>query len=129
MQYAVIKTGGKQYKVYEGETIEVDRLSLDKDGLVSFSQVLLWVNDGQVLIGAPFIPDIKVTGKILDHIKGEKIRVSKFKAKARYRRVIGFRPFLTRVQIAKIETTKSKTTESKRKSSGLTSVKSQDKIS
>lgn len=125
MQYAVIKTGGKQYKVYEGETIEVDRLALDKDGLVSFSQVLLWVNDGQVLIGAPFIPDIKVTGKILDHIKGEKIRVSKFKAKARYRRVMGFRPFLTRVQITKIGTNK----KAQRKSSGLTSVKSQDKIS
>lgn len=125
MQYAVIKTGGKQYKVYEGETIEVDRLSLDKDGPVSFSQVLLWVNDGQVLIGAPVIPDIKVTGKILDHIKGEKIRVSKFKAKARYRRVMGFRPFLTRVQITKIETNK----KAQKKSSGLTSVKSQDKIS
>lgn len=129
MQYAVIKTGGKQYKVYEGETIEIDRLSSDKDGQVSFSQVLLWVNEGQIKIGTPFLPDIKVTGNIIDHVKGKKIRVSKFKAKARYRRVIGFRPFLTRVQIAKIETTKSKTTKSKRKSSGLTSVKSQDKIS
>lgn len=124
MQYAVIKTGGKQYKVYEGETIEVDRLSTDKDGQVSFSQVLLWANDAEVKIGTPVIPDVKVTGKILDHIKGKKIRVSKFKAKARYRRVMGFRPFLTRVQITKIETTKRKD-----KSSGLTSVKSQDKIS
>lgn len=124
MQYAVIKTGGKQYKVYEGETIEIDRLALDKDGQVSFSQVLLWVNEGQIKIGTPFLPDMKVTGKIIDHVKGKKIRVSKFKAKAKYRRVIGFRPFLTRVQIAKIETNK----KAQRKSSGLTSVKSQDKI-
>lgn len=115
MQYAVIKTGGKQYKVYEGETVEVDRLSSDKDGQVSFSQVLLWVNDGQIKIGTPFVPDVKVTGKSLYNVKGKKIRVSKFKAKAKYRRVMGFRPFLTRVQIAKIEITKSKTTKTKGK--------------
>lgn len=125
MQYAVIKTGGKQYKVYEGETVEVDRLSSDKDEQVSFSQVLLWVNDGQIKIGTPFVPDVKVTGKILNNVKGKKIRVSKFKAKAKYRRVMGFRPLLTKVQIVKIETNK----KTQRKSSGLTSVKSQDNIS
>lgn len=102
MQYAVIKTGGKQYRVCEGDIIEVDRLSSDKDQKVSFSQVLLWVNDGQIRIGTPFVSEAKVTGKILNHIKGKKIRVSKFKAKSRYRRVVGFRPSLTRVQIEKI---------------------------
>lgn len=101
MKYAVIKSGGKQYRVCEGDIIEVDRLSFDKDQKASFSEVLLLVNDGQIKIGKPFLPDVKVTGKVLDQLKGKKIRVSKFKAKARYRRVMGFRPSLTRVQIEK----------------------------
>lgn len=102
MKYAVIKSGGKQYRVSEGDILEVDRFSSDKDSLVSFSEVLLWVNEGQIKIGTPFVSGAKVTGKVLDHLKGKKIRVAKFKAKARYRRVAGFRPSLTRVQIEKI---------------------------
>lgn len=102
MKYAVIKSGGKQYRVCEGDIIEVDRLStIDKKNII-FSEVLLLVNDGQIKIGTPFTSDVKVMGKILDHLKGKKIRVAKFKAKARYRRVAGFRPSLTRVQIEKI---------------------------
>ena len=102
MQYAVIKTGGKQYRVAEGDVLEVDKLPVEKDGQVEFDQTLLYVSDGQVKIGRPILKDVKVKGKVLDQIKGEKIRVAKFKAKVRYRRVMGFRPQLTRVQIEKI---------------------------
>lgn len=104
MKYAVIKTGGKQYKVKEGEIIEVDKLPLEKDKKVHFDQVLLYVSDGTVKIGKPILLDVSIKGKVLEQFKGQKIRVLKFKAKARYRRVMGFRPQLTRVQIEKIIT-------------------------
>lgn len=100
MKYAVIKTGGKQYKVSQGDTIEVDKLALEKDGKVIFDEVLLMVDDEKVKIGKPFLTD-KVEGKILEHFKGDKVRVAKFKAKARYRKVNGFRASLTKVKIEK----------------------------
>lgn len=108
MKYAVIKSGGKQYRVCEGDIIEVDRLSFAKGEKASFSEVLLWVNDGEIKIGTPQVLGTKVTGKVIDQLKGKKIRVAKFKAKAKYRRVMGFRPSLTRVQITKIEASKPK---------------------
>ncbi len=103
MQYAIVKSGGKQYKVSEGDILEVDRLSLAKDSVVDFDQVLLSVSDGLIKIGKPFIPNVKVKGKVLEEKKGEKIRVVKFKSKVRYRRAMGFRPLITRIKIEKIE--------------------------
>ena len=101
MKYAVIKTGGKQYKVSEGDVVEIDRIA-GKDGKLSFEEVLLLVNDGKVTVGKPFINGEKVEAKILEDIKGVKVRVSKFKSKVRYRRTTGFRAALTKVQIEKI---------------------------
>jgi large subunit ribosomal protein L21 len=101
MSYAVIKTGGKQYKVSEGDIIEIDRIA-GKDGKISFEEVLLLVNDGKVNVGKPFIKGETVEGKILEDIRGIKVRVSKFKSKVRYRRTTGFRAALTKVQIEKI---------------------------
>lgn len=107
MKYAVIKTGGKQYRVSEGDIIEVDKLEVKED-LVFFDNVLLLVSDDSVQIGKPFILDAKVKGKLLEQKKGEKIRVAKFKSKVRYRRVAGFRAMLSKVQIDKIESSKIK---------------------
>jgi large subunit ribosomal protein L21 len=107
MEYAVIRTGGKQYRVKQGDIIEVDKLPVLKDQSITFDDVLLWVLDGQVKVGTPIVSDVKVKAKVLDQIKGEKIRVAKFKAKVRYRRVMGFRAQLTRIQIEKIESGKS----------------------
>ncbi|MGA2911338.1 MAG: 50S ribosomal protein L21 [Candidatus Levyibacteriota bacterium] len=101
MNYAVIKTGGKQYKVSAGDVIEVDRIS-GKDGKISFEEVLLLANDGKVKVGKPFITGEKVEGKILEDFRGVKVRVSKFKSKVRYRRTTGFRAALTKVKIEKI---------------------------
>ncbi|GDX61904.1 hypothetical protein LBMAG33_2140 [Candidatus Levyibacteriota bacterium] len=101
MQYAIIRTGGKQYKVKVDDVIEIDRLNSLSD-IIIFNEVLLVSMDGKVIIGKPFISDMKVSAKVLADFKGEKIRVAKFKAKARYRRVIGFRPSLTRIQINSI---------------------------
>jgi large subunit ribosomal protein L21 len=102
MKYAVIKTGGKQYKVSEGDVLEIDRLKAEKDGKVLFDEVLLMVTDSGVKVGRPSIAGEKVEATVVDNIKGDKLRVSKFKSKVRYRKVIGFRASLSRVKIDKI---------------------------
>src|SRR5579871_5683038 len=101
MKYAVVKSGGKQYKVAEGDTILVDHIQAEPESTYTFPEILLFVDD-EVKIGTPSLQDITVTGKVLEHTKGEKIRVSKFKAKAKYRRVTGFRASLTKIQIEHI---------------------------
>lgn len=107
MDYAVVKTGGKQYKVSKGSVIEVDKLPIAVDKETVLDDVLLLVSDDEVKIGKPKVTNAKVKAKVLEKIvKGQKIRVAKFKAKSRYRRVIGFRPLLTRLQIEDIILTK-----------------------
>lgn len=101
MEYAIIKTGGKQYKVSSGDIIEIDKIPQEK-GDFMFEQVLLTVLNGKTKIGNPFIKGEKVSATIIEQIKGEKIRVAKFKSKVRFRRVSGFRPLLTKVKIVKI---------------------------
>lgn len=100
MNYAVIKTGGKQYKVAEGDIIEVQRLNSKNEKIV-FEDVLLLVTEKDVKIGKPTV-NAKVIGKIIENKKGQKTRVAKFKSKVRYRRVTGFRPQISVVQIEKI---------------------------
>lgn len=102
MQYAVIKSGGKQYRVSPGTVIEVDKID-QKDGAIEFTEVLLHVNDDDVTIGAPFVSGVSVSGQIVDHFKADKVRVARFKAKSRYRQVYGHRSHMTRVQIDKIQ--------------------------
>lgn len=102
MKYAVIKTGGKQYKVSEGDIITIDRVLANVDDPIIFSQVLMVTSDGEVRFGQPTIDGLTVTGKVLEHFRGDKLRVVKYKAKVRYRRVIGHRQELSRVQIETI---------------------------
>lgn len=101
MKYAIVTSGGKQHKVAEGDVLVVDRLPEDAESTYTFPEVLMYVGD-EVKVGTPFLSDVVVTGKILDHTKGEKIHVAKFKAKAKYRRMTGFRAYLTKVQIDSI---------------------------
>lgn len=102
MKYAVILSGGKQYKVVEGQEILVDRINQEKDSKYLFKQVFLLRTDKDTLFGTPNLDNCQVEGKIVNHEKGKKIIVAKFKAKSRYRRKQGFRPQLTRVLIEKI---------------------------
>jgi len=102
MEYAIVRVGGKQYKVSKGDFIEVDRLSSSKNGLAVLEDVLLFVSEGKIKIGKPRVANVKVNAKVSEEKKGKKIRVAKFKAKVRYRRVMGFRPLLTRLQITDI---------------------------
>lgn len=101
MKYSVIKTGGKQYRVSEGDVIEIDRLSSDKSKVV-FDNVLLSVSDSSVKIGKPYVSGAKVEAELLENLRGEKLRVSKFKSKVRYRKTVGFRAELSRIKIKKI---------------------------
>ncbi len=102
MKYAVIVSGNKQYRVQEGDTIEVERLSVPADTNYVFEKVLLVVDEGKMQLGEPLLNGIVVTAKVLRELKGQKIRVAKFKAKSRYRRVMGFRPIKTALKIEKI---------------------------
>ena len=110
MKYAVIKSGGKQYKVSEGDVIDVDRLP-QENGKVTFADVLLFVTDESVKIGKPIVTDEKVEATLLENFKGDKIRVSKYKSKVRYRKTIGFRASLSKLKIEKIGSASSKPKE------------------
>jgi len=102
MKYAIVTSGGKQYKVSEGSVLEVDRLDTEAGKDFVFENVLLLAEDGQFQLGQPHVEGVVVTAKVLDQTKGDKIRVSQFKAKARHRRVIGFRSSLTKLEVSSI---------------------------
>lgn len=100
--YAIIKTGGKQYRVEEGKVITIEKLDVEAGAEVAFDEVLL-VSGDSVKIGQPTVAGAKVTGKVLEQGKGAKIRIFKYKAKSNYRRRQGHRQPFTKVQIEKIE--------------------------
>jgi len=100
---AVVKTGGKQYLVKEGETIVVDRLPQKKGEVIDLPVLALFNNEKEDLeIGDPLLKKTVKAEVVENDLKGEKIRVARFKAKVRYRRVKGFRPTLTKIKIVKI---------------------------
>lgn len=98
--FAVIKTGGKQYKVAEGDTLKVEKLN-HKDGQIVFDEVLLVAN-GTVKVGKPLVEGSKVEAKVLEEGKGKKKIVFRYKAKTRRRKKKGHRQLYTKVQITKI---------------------------
>ena len=98
---AVIKTGGKQYMAKENDILIVDLLKTEKDGSCEFEAVATFDPEGEVEVGLPLL-ETKVTAKVLEHVLGDKIRIARFKAKSRYRKVTGFRPKYTKVQIVSI---------------------------
>ena len=100
--YAIIQTGGKQYRVSEGDVLSVEKLPVAEGEEVVFDQVLTVVADGDVKIGKPVLEGAKVTAKVVEHGKGEKILVFKYKAKSNYRRRQGHRQPFTKVRIEKI---------------------------
>ncbi len=79
--YAIIKTGGKQYRVAEGDVITIEKLEAAAEESVTFDEVLTVVNDGDVKVGAPLVDGAKVTGKVLEHGKAKKILVFKYKVR------------------------------------------------
>lgn len=98
MKYAVIKTGGKQYKVSEGQVIEVEKLDSDGSSYV-FEEVLLVADGDKVEVGSPTISGMKVFADVISDVKGEKIEVFKYKSKSRYRKHTGHRQKYTQLKI------------------------------
>lgn len=111
MKYAIIRTGGKQHKVQEGDEISFEKIEGKEGNKVTFKNILLIVENGKVEIGRPLVSKAIVSGEIIAQIKDKKIRVAKYKAKSRYRKVKGHRQQLTKVRIKKISS-KSKTSSS-----------------
>ena len=101
--YAVIKTGGKQYRVTEGQKITVDKMLGEPGVEVNFNEVLLVSSDKHLNIGAPTVESASVIGKISKQFRDEKIIVFKKKRRHNYRRKQGHRQYLTEVEIQKIK--------------------------
>ena len=100
--YAVIETGGKQYRVSVGDRITIERLADDTGSEIVIDRVLMLGGDGSTRIGTPVVEGATVSATIDEHKRGEKIVVFKYKAKKRYRRKMGHRQELTRVTITGI---------------------------
>jgi large subunit ribosomal protein L21 len=101
MSYAVIKTGGKQYRVEEGQTLLVERLREDPGATVELTPLLL-AGDGDPVLDAAKLASSPVKAEIVGHERGKKLRIFKFKPKRGYRRRTGHRQELTRLRITKI---------------------------
>lgn len=101
---AIIKTGGKQYKVKEKDVIKIEKVDVEEGKAVNFKDVLLVADEKgkDVAIGNPTVAKAKVTGKVVEQGRSKKITVIKYKAKIRYRRKSGHRQHFTKVQIEKI---------------------------
>ena len=119
--YAIISLGGKQYRVHEGEKLLVDRVKTD-EGKTFHPDILFAGGDGQ----ADFKPKIQVTAKVLGHVKGEKIRIGKYRRRTGYRRHTGYRSSLSQIEITAIgakRSTATKKTDSAEKKPAATAEK------
>ena len=103
--YAVVETGGKQYKVEEGMSLLVDRLDVEEGDKVHLRAVMF--RDSDVIAGAKGLEKVKVEAKVAEHLRGPKIKVFKYKAKKGYRRRAGHRSELTRLEVTALKGGKS----------------------
>ena len=100
--YAIIQTGGKQYRVSTGDVLRVESLSGEVDSTLDLTDVRMVSQDGQVTVGNPTVPDARVRALVRGHGKGKKIIIFRFKSKKRYRRKTGHRQPYTELQIEEI---------------------------
>ena len=103
MEYVVFKTGGKQYRVKPGDTLDVEKLPVGVESIAEFGEVLAISDGGEVTIGSPYVPGATVLAQVQSHHKDKKIVVFKYKAKTRYRRKKGHRQDYTRLLIQDIK--------------------------
>jgi large subunit ribosomal protein L21 len=96
--YAIVETGGKQYKVSAGATVDVELLSADAGDQVELDRVLMVVNGEEVLVGSPTVEGAVVKATVLDEVKGRKVRTFKYRG-TKYRRRLGHRQQYTRLQV------------------------------
>lgn len=100
--YAIIETGGKQYKVQEGDVVFVEKLVAEEGGIFTFDKVLAVSKEGNVTFGSPVVGGATVSAKVLNHGKDAKVIIFKYKPKKGYRKKQGHRQPYTKVQIEKI---------------------------
>jgi large subunit ribosomal protein L21 len=101
--YAIIETGGKQYKVQEGDVLFIEKLNATEGEVVSFNKVLAVSKESGLVIGSPVVEGAAVSATVEKHGKGEKIVIYKYKAKKNYRRKQGHRQPFTKIVIGKIQ--------------------------
>ncbi|MBF0118259.1 MAG: 50S ribosomal protein L21 [Desulfobacterales bacterium] len=102
--YAVVASGGKQYKVEKGEIFKIEKIPGEKGAQVAFDKVLMFSDGENLKMGNPYLDDIAVEGHIIEQGKNKKIIIFKYKRKKRYRRKQGHRQCYTAIKIDKIET-------------------------
>jgi large subunit ribosomal protein L21 len=100
--YAVVKTGGKQYRVQVGETVDVELLPAEPGQSIDLEQVLMVSDDGAVNVGQPLVDGARVRATVVGEVRGEKLIIFKYKPKVRYRRRTGHRQSYTRLTIEEI---------------------------
>ena len=101
--YAVFKTGGKQYRAATGDVIKVEKIEAEKGATVELDQVLMVGEGEDVKIGAPYLDGGKVTAKVVDHGRREKIKIIKFKRRKNHRKQMGHRQYFTQIEITGID--------------------------
>lgn len=101
--YAIIETGGKQYRVSEGDILNVEKLNAEQGAVVEVNKVLAVFKDDEAVIGKPLVEGAKAQLKVLEHGKADKILVFKYKPKKKYRKTQGHRQPFTKVVVEKIE--------------------------
>jgi large subunit ribosomal protein L21 len=102
--YAVLETGGKQYRVVAGDTLKIERLAVEPGQSFTFDRVLLVNNDGNLSVGAPTVNAASVVADVVEHIRGEKKIAFKMRRRKGYHRTVGHRQELTVVKIKEINT-------------------------
>ncbi len=100
--YAVIKTGGKQYRVAQGDVLRVEKLTADVGASIDLDRVLMVADGDNVSIGTPFIEGGKVTATVRSHGRGDKIKIIKFRRRKHYRKQMGHRQSYTEIEITGI---------------------------
>jgi len=100
--YAVIKTGGKQYRVIEGQTLKVEKLDAEKGNSIELNEVLMVADGENVKIGSPYVAGGSVSATIEDHGRGEKVRIIKFNRRKHFRKQMGHRQSYTEIKITGI---------------------------
>ena len=114
MAFAVIETGGKQYRVSPGSTVTIEKLEAEEGSTLSFDKVLMYQESQDPVVGTPYVEGVSVSGEVVGQLKGPKIRVFTYKPKKRQRRTIGHRQQVTQVKITGISVAKAKPAAAKK---------------
>ncbi len=100
--YAVIKTGGKQYKVSEGQTLKVEKLNAEEGASIDLDEVLMVADGENIKVGTPLVDGGKVTATVASHGRGKKVKIVKFRRRKHHRKQMGHRQSYTEIKIEKI---------------------------